>query len=126
WARTVFGLVSPVGIVAPSNSGVATFPVVVSVTGSPRGLDTAATVSLQIVYQQLTDVLVVPTLAVTRSGGTSTVLVQSGGTQTRRQVVIGVSSGGQTQILSGLAEGEQVMVAIPTGSGGAGTRSGTG
>jgi macrolide-specific efflux system membrane fusion protein len=124
-SQTVFGLVSSVGVVATSNSGVASFPVVVNVTGSPTGLYIGATAELEIVYRQLTDVLVVPTLAITRSGDTTTVLVQSGITQTRRTVVTGVSSGGMTQIVSGLQEGEQVMVPQQTGTGGTG-RTGTG
>ena len=130
-SANVFGLVSSVGIVATTTSGVASFPVVVEVTGSPPGLYAGATASLQIVYKQLTDVLVVPALAVNRSGGTSYVLVPDGESRVRRDVVTGVSSGGLTEIVSGLSEGDVVLVAVPTGNtgstgtGGNGTGNGT-
>jgi hypothetical protein len=73
-------------------------------------------------------VVVVPTLAISRSGGTSTVLVESGGKQAARQVVTGPSSGGEAQIVSGLREGEQILVPVlQTGNRGTGTgRTGAG
>lgn len=125
--QNVFGTVSAVGIVATTTSGVASFPVVVAVTGSPAGVYPGATASLQIVYKQLSDVLLVPTQAVSRSADASTVLVQKGSVQERRTVQTGLSSGGQTQVTGGLTEGEQVLVAVPTGGAGGGTnRTGTG
>ncbi|HEV7655925.1 MAG TPA: biotin/lipoyl-binding protein [Mycobacteriales bacterium] len=125
--QAVFGTVSSVGIVATTTSGVASFPVVVAVTGSPTGIYPGATASLQIVYKQLADVLLVPTLAINRSGGATTVLVQNGSEQERRTVRTGLTSGAETQITSGLSAGQQVLVAIPTGLGtgtGTGTRTG--
>ena len=117
----VFGLVSSVGLVATSSSGVASFPVVVDVTGSPTGLYAGATASLEIVYKQLSNVLEVPIQAVTMSNGQSTVQVSSGSNQEKRTVVTGLSSGGMIQIKSGLKAGEQVLVAQRTA-----TRSSTG
>jgi macrolide-specific efflux system membrane fusion protein len=124
--QNVFGTVSSVGIVATTTSGVATFSVVVAVTGSPAGVYPGATASLQIVYKQLSDVLLVPTLAINRANGTTTVLVPNGGKRVRRTVTTGLSSGGQTQVLSGLTEGTQVLVAVPTGTGSGGTNGRTG
>ena len=115
--QNVFGTVSSVGIVATTTSGVASFPVVVAVTGSPAGVYPGAGANLQIVYKQLSDVLLVPTLAINRTNGTTTVLVPNGGKQVRRTITTGASSGGQTQVLSGLTEGQQVLVAVPTGTG---------
>jgi multidrug efflux pump subunit AcrA (membrane-fusion protein) len=123
----VFGLVSSVGIVASSSSGVATFPVVVDVTGSPAGLYAGATASLQIVYRQLSDVMTVPTLAVSRESGSTYVLVPSGSSSKKQVVETGLSSGGQTQVVSGLKEGDQVLVAVPQGNNGTtGGRNGNG
>jgi multidrug efflux pump subunit AcrA (membrane-fusion protein) len=124
--QNVFGTVSSVGIVATTTSGVASFPVVVGVTGSPSGVYPGATASLQIVYKQLSAVLLVPTLAINRTSGTTTVLVPNGGKQVRRTITTGLSSGGQTQVLSGLTEGEQVLVPVPTGTGTGGTNGRTG
>jgi membrane fusion protein, macrolide-specific efflux system len=124
--QNVFGTVSSVGIGATTTSGVATFSVVVAVTGSPAGVYPGATASLQIVYKQLSDVLLVPTLAINRANGTTTVLVPNGGKRVRRTITTGLSSGGQTQVLSGLTEGTQVLVAVPTGTGSGGTNGRTG
>jgi macrolide-specific efflux system membrane fusion protein len=124
-AQPVFGLVSSVGIVAASTSGVASFPVVVDVTGSPAGLYAGATADLQIVYKQLSDVVTVPTLAIRRAQEKSYVLVPSGAGQAEKEITVGVSSGGLTQVVTGLSEGDTVLVAVPTGNtGGNGNRTG--
>lgn len=125
-STNVFGLVSSVGIVATTTSGVSSFPVVITLTGSPSGLYPGTTATVAIVYRQLSNVLVVPTLAISRSGGTTTVLVPSGGTPIQRTVVTGLSSGGQTQIVSGLQDGDQIMVAVPVGNSGNSGSTGTG
>jgi hypothetical protein len=104
---------------------VASSPVVVAVTGSPAGVYPGGTANLQIVYKQLSDVLLVPTLAINRTNGTTTVLVPNGGKQVRRTITTGASSGGQTQVLSGLTEGQQVLVAVPAGTGAGGTNGRT-
>jgi macrolide-specific efflux system membrane fusion protein len=70
--------------------------------------------------------LLVPTLAINRANGTTTVLVPNGGKRVRRTITTGLSSGGQTQVLSGLTEGTQVLVAVPTGTGSGGTNGRTG
>ena len=124
-AQPVFGTVGSVGIVATATSGVATFPVLVAVTGSPAGVYPGATASLQIVYKQLSDVLLVPTPAVSRAGGGATVLVQDGSRQVRTTITTGASSAGQTQVTGGLTAGQQVLVAVSTGTGG-GTTGRTG
>jgi membrane fusion protein, macrolide-specific efflux system len=129
-ARTpVFGLVTSVGIVASSSSGTATFPVVVTVTGSPAGLYAGGSADLAITYKQVSNVLVVPTLAITRSSGASTVTVDKNGAKTVKTITTGLSSGGSTEVLTGLSDGDTVLVAIrvPTGTGtGTGTRGGFG
>ncbi len=123
----VFGTVSSVGVVASTSSGSATFPVVVAVTGSPSGLYAGSSATLVITYKQLSNVLVVPTLAITRNGTASTVTKQVNGTKTVTTITTGLSSGGSTQVLTGLADGDTVVVAVraPTGAG-TGTRTGTG
>ncbi|MGZ4611112.1 MAG: efflux RND transporter periplasmic adaptor subunit [Actinomycetes bacterium] len=122
----VFGLVASVGIVASSSSGSATFPVVVTVTGSPTGLYAGSTATVAITYKQVSNVLVVPTLAVTRSGGKAYVTVERGGARTQQEVSTGLSASGSTQVLSGLSDGDTVVVAVRTGTGGARTGGGTG
>jgi len=118
----VYGTISSVGVMATTSSGVATFPVVISVTGNPPGLHAGDTATVSLIYKQLTDVLTVPTAAVHTVNGQRVVYLVSGGKQVSRPVQVGLSSGGSTQITSGLNEGDQVEVAIPsTSNGGAGS-----
>jgi multidrug efflux pump subunit AcrA (membrane-fusion protein) len=118
----VYGTISSVGVMATTSSGVATFPVVISVTGNPPGLHAGDTATVSLIYKQLSDVLTVPTAAVHSVNGQRVVYLVSGGKQVSHPVQVGLSSGGSTQITSGLNEGDQVEVAIPsTSNGGAGS-----
>lgn len=122
-----FGLVTSVGIVASSSSGSAGFPVVISVTGQPSGLYAGSTANVSIIYRQLSNILVVPTLAVTRNSGKSYVTLNKNGLKSQRQITVGLSSGGSTQVVSGLASGDTVVETVPTArSGGAGGAGGFG
>ncbi len=114
----MYGTIASVGVMATTSSGVATFPVVISVTGNPPGLHAGDTATVSLIYRQLSDVLVVPTAAVHAVGGQRVVYLVSGGKQVNHPVEVGLSSGGSTQITSGLNEGDQVEVAIPTTSNG--------
>jgi multidrug efflux pump subunit AcrA (membrane-fusion protein) len=111
---TATGTVTSVGAIATNTSGVATFPVVVTLSGTPQGFFAGATVNVAITYNQLTNVLQVPTLAVTRSNGQSFVTVSENGKKSQRAVTTGITSGGFTQITSGLSRGQLVVVTIPT------------
>jgi multidrug efflux pump subunit AcrA (membrane-fusion protein) len=109
---TVYGTITSIGMIASTSSGssgVASFPVVVAVTGSPSGLHAGASATLTLIYKQLTNVLTVPTTAVHTSGGSSYVLQSQNGKQVQTSVSIGLSSGGLTQITKGLSEGDEVL-----------------
>jgi hypothetical protein len=99
--------------------------VVVAVTGSPSGLHAGATATVSIIYRQLSNVLTVPTLAVRTDASGSYVYVSASGKQTKRAIKVGASSGGLTQVMSGLSAGEQVVEQIVTRSGAGTTRSGS-
>jgi hypothetical protein len=117
----VFGLVSSIGIVASSSSGTSAFPVVIAVTGAPAGLYAGSSVNVSIIYKQLSNVLVVPTLAVTRTNGNAYVTVDKSGVKSQQPITVGLSSGGSTQVVSGLSAGDTVVVPVPaTRSGGTG------
>ncbi|MGD8195455.1 efflux RND transporter periplasmic adaptor subunit [Herbiconiux sp. P18] len=123
-----FGTVSEVGLLPSTTSGAAAYPVTVAVTGSPEGLHDGVSVTASIVYERRTDVLTVPSAAVTTDAdGTSTVTVVSDdGTETPTTVTVGETSGTLVEITAGLAEGDLVKVQLfQGGSGNAGT-GGTG
>ena len=115
------GTVTSVGTVATSTDGVASFPVTVTVTGTPTGLYSGSTVEVAITYRETDNVLEVPTAAITTKGGQSTVTVSVNGATSTKQITTGQSSGAETQVLSGLSAGDQVVVTVhvitaPSGS----------
>ena len=115
------GTVTSVGEVATATDGVASFPVTVAVSGAPTGLFSGDTVEVAITYQELSNVLEVPSAAVTQSGGAATVSALVNGSRTTKPVTTGVTSGGETQIVSGLQAGDQVIVATSAASATAGS-----
>jgi macrolide-specific efflux system membrane fusion protein len=123
----IFGTVTSVGLISTASGSTASYPVVVAVTGSPTGLHdgTAATVSL--IYQQLTNVLTVPTTAIHTTGTTKVVYQTVAGKQVSTPITTGKVGNGVTQILTGLVEGDEVLVTTTTAARtGAGAGTGTG
>jgi membrane fusion protein, macrolide-specific efflux system len=111
----VTGMVASIGLIANTSSGVATFPVVIDVTGTPSGLYAGASASVSIIYKQVANALTIPVAAVLPGpGGTSVVHVMVGGQQVTRTVTTGIVSGGLIQITSGLSVGEDVVVDVVT------------
>jgi membrane fusion protein, macrolide-specific efflux system len=111
----VTGTVASIGLVADTSSGVATFPVVIDVTGTPPGLFAGASASVSITYKQVADALVVPTAALIGGpSGQSTVQLMVNGHQVTRTVTTGLTSGGLTQVTTGLSAGDMVVVNIVT------------
>jgi multidrug efflux pump subunit AcrA (membrane-fusion protein) len=122
----VYGTVTSVAMLASSSSTVPSYPVTISVTGTPSGLYPGASATVAITVKQVTDAVVVPTAAIHYENGNAVVYQMSDGKQVSKQVTVGMTSGGQTQIASGLSDGDQVVVpSRPAGTGGA-TRGGTG
>jgi membrane fusion protein, macrolide-specific efflux system len=127
----VSGTVASIGLTADTSSGVATFPVVVDVTGTPSGLYAGASATVSIIYNQLTNVLAVPAAAIGPGpGGQSVVQVMENGHQVAKDVTTGLTAGGLTQITGGLTAGQQVVLNLvnlgSTGSGNSGPGGGKG
>jgi membrane fusion protein, macrolide-specific efflux system len=106
----VTGTVHSIGLLADTSSGVATFPVVINVHGTPAGLYAGASASISIIYHQVRNALVVPAGAIHQSGPHTVVTVLSGGHRVTRDVTLGISNGGLIQVTSGLAAGDRVVV----------------
>ena len=118
-----FGTVQSVGILPSTTSGAVTYPVVVAVTGDPDGLYDGVAVTAKIVYERRTNVLTVPSAAVTTADGVSTVkTLDAAGTAVATTVTVGETVGNVTEILTGIAEGDDVVVVTFTpGSGNSGS-----
>lgn len=125
-ATKVFGTVASVGVVATTSGSSSTFPVTIAVTGKPSGLYAGTSVSISIVTKQISDALTVPTAAVTTENGQTVVHKVSGSTTVTTPVTVGLVSGQTTQIVSGLAEGDQVQFALRTAMPGGRSSAGAG
>jgi len=116
----VYGTVAEVGVIATAgDSGAAQFPVTVDVTGRTTGLYAGSTASLEITVKQATDVLAVSTQALHNDGDQTYVYVLEGSRRTKRVVQVGETYGMQTEVVSGLKEGdvvELISFAAPRGS----------
>jgi multidrug efflux pump subunit AcrA (membrane-fusion protein) len=121
-----FGTVTSIGLLPSTTTGAATYPVVVTVTGSPTDLYDGVTVTAKIIYEKRTNVLTVPSAAVTTANNVSTVEVVKNGKTTKTTVTLGETSGNLVEITKGIASGAEVQVTRFTpGTGNAGT-AGTG
>jgi multidrug efflux pump subunit AcrA (membrane-fusion protein) len=124
---TVDGTVTTVGLVASADdSGAATFPVTIDVTGERDDIYAGSSATVSIVVSERENVLTIPAMALHTSGTTTFVDKVVDGRTTRTNVTVGESFDGQTEIKSGLAEGDQVEVAIARPSGGSGGNGGKG
>ncbi len=117
--------VRQIGILPTSNSGVVSYVVTIDFDQGSSKLRPGMTASAQIVSSEVGGAIQVPTSAITRRGGTTTVTVLRGSKRFQQPVITGVAGDSSTQILSGLSVGERVAIPIPTG-GGTGTGFGPG
>jgi macrolide-specific efflux system membrane fusion protein len=122
-ADPLFGVVTEIGLISVSTNGVAGYPVSIEVTGSPTGVHDGISADVSIVYERRTDVLTVPSAAVRTVDGASEVTqLAEDGTEVTTPVTVGETVGELTEIVSGLVEGDEVVVAVVTQS----EQSGTG
>jgi macrolide-specific efflux system membrane fusion protein len=125
-ARPIFGTVSTVGVIGTTSGGTSTFPVTIAVTGTPTGLYAGTSAAVLITYKQVPDVLTVPTAAIHEEGGQTVVYQMKDGAQVSTPVTVGTVYGATTQILKGIAAGDEVVVATRAGTGRTGTNGTTG
>ncbi|GCD18555.1 hypothetical protein CTKZ_01170 [Cellulomonas algicola] len=112
---TVFGTVASVGLLSTSEDGVPSYPVTIAVTGDQEGLHDGVSADVSVVYERRTDVLTVPSMAVsTVDGQTVVTKVEADGTQVETPVTTGETSDTLTEITDGLTEGDSVVLAVFT------------
>jgi hypothetical protein len=104
-----------------SSDDVVFYPVTVSLDTAPDGVGVGATAGLSVTTGTATGVLKAATQAITTTGNRSTVTVRRDGVDTATSVRIGVSGPTETEIISGVAEGDILVLPTPaTTSGGSG------
>ena len=105
--------VTSVGLLSASDSGTASYPVVVALAGAPLSLASGSDATVSVVTATARNVVTVPSSAVTRaaSGTTGDVRVLKGDQLTTARVVIGAVGPVRTEIVSGLKAGQRVVLA---------------
>ena len=122
----LFGTISSIGLISTASGDTASYPVEVTVTGTPTGLHDGTSATVTLIYAQFSNVLTVPSAAIHTADGQSVVYTMSGDQQVSTPVVVGQSDGTSTEITSGLNEGDEVVVTVTVPGGGTGTgRTGT-
>jgi HlyD family secretion protein len=99
--------IAPVGTVT---SGVVNYPVVLDITNNDGAIKSGMTANLAIVVERRENVLLVPTRAVRTQGNQKTVTVVRQGQPVVTPVRTGLSSDQSVEIVSGLLEGDVVMI----------------
>jgi len=122
--------VSAINPTGTSSSSVVTFPVTLTLDNPSSAVKVGMSANVTIVTDQLDDVLVVPSSAVTGSGKTGAVTTESPkGIKTRVPVVIGLQGTSTTAVYGDLSVGEKVVLPTvtitPNASSGTGSGTGT-
>jgi trimeric autotransporter adhesin len=103
----------------------------VQITGSHPSLRDGMSATVTVVINQVVGVLTVPTSAVHTNGTASTVEVLKNGVPSTVVVTVGSADPSRTQIVSGLSEGDTVVIAtvtstVPSAASGSGAPRRTG
>jgi len=110
--KTFTGTVIGVNREGTVSSGVTNYPVTIQLDSSYPTMSPNMSVTANIIVDTKADVLLVPTAAVQTVNGQSTVRVLKNGQITTVPVQTGEASDTQTEITSGLTEGETVVIGV--------------
>lgn len=104
-------LVAPAGV---QTQGVVNYPVTVAVHDPPANVKTGMTANVNIITEQRDDVLIVPNRAVRTVGRQRMATVLFEGAEMQVPIVVGMSGDTHTEVVSGLKEGDVVVVSSTT------------
>jgi RND family efflux transporter MFP subunit len=107
---SVIGM-SPAGTIT---QGVVNYPVTVSIDNPPDTVKAGMTASLNVITQQKDNVLLVPNRAVRTQGRQKIVTVVFEGQQIQVPVTTGMNNDTNTEVTSGLKEGDTVLISGTT------------
>ncbi len=112
--KTYTGSVSSIDTSGSVNSGVTTYPVIITLDTASSEIYPNMSATAGIITDSKEDVLLVPSTAVQTQNGQSTVRIKKNSQVSSVPVEIGISSDTQTEIVSGLSEGDDVVTSIAT------------
>jgi multidrug efflux pump subunit AcrA (membrane-fusion protein) len=111
------GTVAAVSPTATVVSNVVEYAVTIDVTSAlPASVRTGQSASITITTASATNALYVPSSAITTVGGRSLVTVIANGKDTITPVTVGVVGTTDTQVLTGLSQGQTVQISLSTGT----------
>lgn len=114
--KTYVGTVEQVDTAGTISSGVVTYNVFVSFLAPPDNLRPGMSATVNIETAKKDDVLYIPSAAVQKNNGQTTVRILQNGQVTSVPVETGLTSDSDTEITSGLTEGETVVRSVVTSS----------
>lgn len=106
------GKVTKIAPKTVTDQNVTSIPVTVEIDSPDRRLKPGMNATCDFVTARKSDVLTVPNAAVKNAGGQTRVLVAVNGKPVPREVQVGLSDNDNTEIMSGLQEGDVVVTAV--------------
>lgn len=109
-------------------SGVVTFPVGIEITAGQDNADKlipGISATIAIITDGKKDVLKVPDAAIKSFGGRKIVMVDKGGKEEQVEITTGLDDGANSEVLTGLSEGDKVTITMTTTKTSTGTSQGT-
>lgn len=108
--KTFTGEVVGIDKIGTSSSGVSNYPVIIKFDeDSPKVLPNMG-VEAEIIINELNDVVYVPNTAIKKSKGGNVVTIMKDGTQQQITVKTGVVGSTNTEVVSGLKEGDEILL----------------
>jgi multidrug efflux pump subunit AcrA (membrane-fusion protein) len=90
-------------------SNVVEYPVTIALENVPSDVKQGMTTEVAVIVQSADDVLLLPSAAITTTGTTSTVKLLSKGQQVTTPITVGLVGTTDTEVTSGLTEGQAVV-----------------
>jgi len=112
--KTFTGKVLAVNTSGSVSSGVTSYPVTILLDSVSVDIYPNMAVNVEIITNIVSDAILVPTTAITTTNSTSTVQIKKDGKITTAQVEIGTANDSQTEIKSGVSEGDEVVTSVIT------------
>lgn len=114
--KTFTGEVVSVDTIGSETSGVTTYPAVIKLDGAVEGLLPNMSASANIITATKDNVILVPSTAIQTQNGMAFVQVMRNKQITQAEVTTGLTSDTQTEIVSGINEGDTIVTSITNGT----------
>ena len=108
--KEVRGKVTFISPVGTNRLGIVSYAATITLEGNNVDLRDGMTATARVVIERRDNVLIIPNRAIRVSSGKSVVWVVADGQVTEREVTLGLTDGKNTEVLSGLEEGEVVVL----------------